>query len=115
MKNLLLKHCKKFRKFDIYLRNGFSLLFYGLGSKKELLENFAKFICDKKNAEMDPILIVHGYTQKFSLNEFLDKVATKFFGIAEFPSAIKSPIIKCRYLAELAKSVKHLAQTGGMI
>jgi origin recognition complex subunit 2 len=59
-------------------RSGFNLLFYGLGSKKQLLEDFAKIYC-KDN----PLIVVNGYFPNLTVKAILNALVTKVLNVSD--------------------------------
>ena len=109
------KHSESFPRLDHYVQNGFNILLYGLGSKKRVLEQFGLYL-SRKVGEMPALLVVHGYSPCFSLRQFIESVAERYFGLKSFPVGMKSALTKCRYLVELSKAVATaLRDTQGKI
>ncbi|KAG5356160.1 Origin recognition complex subunit 2 [Yarrowia sp. B02] len=59
-----------FSQWMFELKEGFSLLFYGLGSKRELLTDF---VCEKVDADI-PILVINGYNASVQFKSVLNSV-----------------------------------------
>jgi len=64
-----------FEQWSFLLRSGHSVLLYGLGSKKILMDRFA----DKTLRHDGSFIKVDGYDEKFDVSEFLDWISTTFF------------------------------------
>jgi origin recognition complex subunit 2 len=61
-----------FRSYFYYLRRGFNLLFYGFGSKKQLLTEFARsWLSD------GPIVIVNGYNSQLNIKFIMSLIIEK--------------------------------------
>jgi origin recognition complex subunit 2 len=65
--SLLEKYTKRFRLWQIELQEGFSLLFHGLGSKKDLLNRFAKDCLCQHGA----VVIVRAYSSTLGIADML--------------------------------------------
>ncbi|RKP09126.1 origin recognition complex, subunit 2 [Thamnocephalis sphaerospora] len=68
---LLRLHRKQFTQWFFELRSGFSLLFYGFGSKRELLLQFARTMLVDS-----PLVVVNGFSPIVSPKEIIDKMAS---------------------------------------
>jgi hypothetical protein len=81
--NLLTFSRSHFRSYFYYLRRGFNLLFYGFGSKKSLLTEFARhWLSD------GPILVVNGYNPQFHMKHLLNALIEKILQVD--PVALQS-------------------------
>lgn len=69
---LFLRHVRSFSKWLLPLREGYSLLFYGLGSKKALLEKFAR-----EQLLDGGVVVFNGYRPTLKLREILSTVAAQ--------------------------------------
>ncbi len=64
-------HKSRFREWFLQLKAGFNVLLYGLGSKKELVQRFAReWLRD------GPVLVVHGYFPMLRTKTLLDTITT---------------------------------------
>ncbi|KAF9517213.1 hypothetical protein BS47DRAFT_1291336 [Hydnum rufescens UP504] len=77
----------QFPQFGFELSQGFNLLFYGYGSKRTLLNDFARLVCAKHGH----IVIVNGFFPSFSLRELVESIE-KIPGIASQPISLPSGI-----------------------
>lgn len=60
----------RFSQYGFELSQGFNLLFYGYGSKRILLNNFAQNVCAKHGH----VVIVNGFFPSFSLRELVESI-----------------------------------------
>ncbi|EPZ31120.1 Origin recognition complex, subunit 2 domain-containing protein [Rozella allomycis CSF55] len=83
---LLLKklYSTMFPQWFSELKSDFNLLFYGYGSKKMILEDFAlKYLNDT------PLVIINGYVPTLSIKDILSTIATSI----DFPNAVTANIL----------------------
>eukprot|EP00455_Lapot_gusevi_P009418 TRINITY_DN14212_c0_g1_i2.p1 TRINITY_DN14212_c0_g1~~TRINITY_DN14212_c0_g1_i2.p1 ORF type:complete len:377 (-),score=76.03 TRINITY_DN14212_c0_g1_i2:18-1124(-) len=67
---MLERYTRSFRKWFIQIRAGFNLLFYGLGSKKMLLQRFAEeWLSDA------PLVIINGYFNKLTIKQIVTSIS----------------------------------------
>ncbi|KAJ2162006.1 Origin recognition complex subunit 2 [Coemansia sp. RSA 552] len=62
-------HRQQFRQWYFELESGFSIVFYGYGSKRRLLNDFAQ-----EMAEDSPVVIINGYFPTLNLKQSLEKI-----------------------------------------
>lgn len=67
----------QYLKWLFYLNEGFSVLLYGLGTKKKLLEDFHKeFLSDK------PVIVVNGFFPSLTIKDILDAITKDLLGLS---------------------------------
>ncbi|KAJ2805536.1 Origin recognition complex subunit 2, partial [Coemansia helicoidea] len=71
-------HRRQFRQWFFELACGFSVLFYGFGSKRRLVNSFATQL-----AESAPVAIVNGYFPALNLKQSLEKIAAEILGLGD--------------------------------
>ncbi|EDV19549.1 uncharacterized protein TRIADDRAFT_61999 [Trichoplax adhaerens] len=81
---------KKFNWWMSELWEGFNLLFYGLGSKRTLLEQFRAVLLQSY-----PHLVVNGYFPNMSIKNILNSITQD---ILKFEASFRSPIDQCNYI-----------------
>ncbi|RDD40637.1 Origin recognition complex subunit 2 [Trichoplax sp. H2] len=92
---------KKFNWWMSELWEGFNLLFYGLGSKRTLLEQFRAVLLQSY-----PHLVVNGYFPNMSIKNILNSITQD---ILKFEASFRSPIDQCNYITNsLNESSQHL-------
>uniref|UniRef100_A0A182W4U7 Origin recognition complex subunit 2 n=1 Tax=Anopheles minimus TaxID=112268 RepID=A0A182W4U7_9DIPT len=70
IQDLLAEHEQQFTRWMFLLNEGFSVLLYGLGSKRSLLQTFHhKVLADR------PVLVVNGFFPALTVKDVLDAVA----------------------------------------
>jgi len=80
------KVCRNIAHDVLMLREGFNLLFYGLGSKKMVLEAFAMAFRELETREKTPCscaLITAGYSSAFNMMNLAMKIAREYIGVPE--------------------------------
>lgn len=65
--------------FEYLLNAGNSLLIYGLGSKRSLLDDFATELTSTSD-----VVVIHGYNPTSNLRSILTQIATELFGLRSF-------------------------------
>ncbi|XP_063227687.1 origin recognition complex subunit 2 [Bacillus rossius redtenbacheri] len=73
---LSLEHCANFSKWMICLREGFSVMLYGIGSKRNLLMRFQELYLSHET-----VLIVNGFFPSLTIKEILDSVVKSVLGL----------------------------------
>ncbi|KAG5455674.1 MAG: origin recognition complex, subunit 2, partial [Olpidium bornovanus] len=68
-------HAEQFRQWYFELHNGFNLVFFGYGSKRDLLSDFAA-----RCAEGSPLLVINGYFPAVGPRDFLAKILDGVLG-----------------------------------
>ncbi|KIJ54962.1 hypothetical protein M422DRAFT_24825 [Sphaerobolus stellatus SS14] len=63
-------HTKLFPRYALELQEGFNLLFFGFGSKRNLLNAFAKSFCAKKGY----VVIVNGYMPRIGVKDLISSI-----------------------------------------
>ncbi|KAG8862447.1 Origin recognition complex subunit 2 [Tulasnella sp. 330] len=63
-------HVKFFPRYMMELQAGFNLLFYGFGSKRETLNQFARQFCAKKG----DVVVLNGYRPGIGVKELLNQI-----------------------------------------
>ncbi|KAH6559793.1 hypothetical protein BASA50_000096 [Batrachochytrium salamandrivorans] len=69
LKLLYSRHQQRFKQWSFELEQGFNLLFYGFGSKRELIEEYAT-----QCLSAHPILIVNGFFPTVSIRDILSEI-----------------------------------------
>ncbi|KIX09691.1 uncharacterized protein Z518_00772 [Rhinocladiella mackenziei CBS 650.93] len=72
---LMKLHARSFPQWQFELAEGFGLCLYGYGSKRQLVNNFAEWICKRSKAP-PRIVVVNGYTPKLNVRGILKTVAS---------------------------------------
>lgn len=79
MRYLLKLHGRAFPQWLFELEEDFSICLYGWGSKRQLVTNFAEYLCRHaaKREELHPkIVVINGYAPKVSIRHILNTIAT---------------------------------------
>ncbi|KAJ1733617.1 Origin recognition complex subunit 2 [Coemansia biformis] len=71
-------HRRQFRQWFFEMTCGFSIMFYGFGSKRQLINSFATQL-----AESAPVAIVNGYFPALNLKQSLEKIASEILGLGD--------------------------------
>ncbi|KAJ2778351.1 Origin recognition complex subunit 2 [Coemansia javaensis] len=71
-------HQRQFRQWYFEMECGFSIVFYGFGSKRRLLNGLAERL-----AEDAPVAIINGYFPALNLKQSLEKIASEILGLAD--------------------------------
>jgi origin recognition complex subunit 2 len=88
-----------FPQFAFELVEGFNLLFYGYGSKKDLLESFVD-----DQLDCGPSISIFGYFPQVSLKTVLSKTLSNVF---DYSSSISSPINQAKKICELLETSQY--------
>eukprot|EP01119_Soliformovum_irregulare_P006982 TRINITY_DN19391_c0_g1_i1.p1 TRINITY_DN19391_c0_g1~~TRINITY_DN19391_c0_g1_i1.p1 ORF type:complete len:401 (-),score=94.76 TRINITY_DN19391_c0_g1_i1:22-1224(-) len=75
---------EQFPKWNFELQQGFSVFLYGYGSKKQILEAFAKLYLKD-----DPTVLVQGFVPHVTIRSILDVIVRRQFG--EMRKSFRSP------------------------
>ena len=68
-------HAESFPQWTFEMSQGFGICLYGFGSKRRLLQKFARHLHSRrKNPKVDKIVIVNGYASTTTLREILSSV-----------------------------------------
>ncbi|XP_061151823.1 origin recognition complex subunit 2 isoform X2 [Syngnathus typhle] len=86
------KHTKHFGKWMLQLQLGFSVLLYGLGSKKELLEEFRSFYLSQ---EMH--LVINGFFPSITLKSILNTLTCE---VLEHQGSFRTPSDQIQYISQ---------------
>ena len=70
-------YLNQFPRWRFRLRNGFNMMFYGLGSKKWLLERFVEYLDDGTVESAGDVIVVNGFSPNLSIREILNTIAKK--------------------------------------
>lgn len=99
-------HARSFPQWDFELKEGFNILCYGWGSKRHLLETYAKHVFDLSPADdRAQIVIVNGYNPSTTLRSILTTLSSLFPDVPKSKGTSGQPI-------ELAdKLLTHLSST----
>lgn len=72
-------HARAFPQWQFELEADFSICLYGWGSKRQLVVDFAEYLCrdaSKQNLPHPKIVMVNAYAQKVSIRHVLNTIAT---------------------------------------
>uniref|UniRef100_A0AAQ4R7R2 Origin recognition complex subunit 2 n=1 Tax=Gasterosteus aculeatus aculeatus TaxID=481459 RepID=A0AAQ4R7R2_GASAC len=89
------KHQKHFSKWMLQLQLGFSVLVYGLGSKKSLLEDFRL-----SHLAQEIHLVVNGFFPSITLKSILNALTCE---VLEHQGSFRTPSDQIQYIAETFK------------
>ncbi|CAG9761214.1 unnamed protein product [Ceutorhynchus assimilis] len=84
-----LDHCNKnvFKKWLYVLRQNFSILLYGLGSKKHILSEFqASYLIDM------PVIVINGFFPTLTIKNILDSFVQDLLELDENPSNVNQSL-----------------------
>ncbi|ENN79833.1 hypothetical protein YQE_03656, partial [Dendroctonus ponderosae] len=87
MKNLELGYEKLFTKWLYVLSQNFSLLLYGLGSKKHLLRNFRSEILQDR-----PAIVINGFFPTLTIKSVLDSIIGDLLELRERPANLNQAV-----------------------
>lgn len=76
---LLKLHARAFPQWQFELSQNFSICLYGWGSKRQLVTNFAEYLCRqaaKRNEPAPKIVVVNGFAHKQNIRHILNTIAT---------------------------------------
>ena len=100
-KNLNKANKEFFNEWNIYLDEGYNVLLYGLGSKRNLLHSFCKQVLEYENK-----MIVNGFFSKISVKSILSDICSDVIGLKSFPLEIEEMLkIVVRYYSEPNKKL----------
>ncbi|XP_037314166.2 origin recognition complex subunit 2 isoform X1 [Pungitius pungitius] len=94
------KHQKHFSKWMLQLQLGFSVLVYGLGSKKSLLEDFRQ-----AHLGQEIHLVVNGFFPSITLKSILNALT---FEVLEHQGSFRTPSDQIQYIAQTFKDSPDL-------
>ncbi|XP_019720351.1 origin recognition complex subunit 2 [Hippocampus comes] len=100
IQNLHDKHKKHFSKWMLQLQLGFSVLLYGLGSKKDLLEEF-RF--SHLSEEMH--LVINGFFPSITLKSILNTLTCE---VLEHQGSFRTPSDQIQYIAQTLRDRPQL-------
>jgi origin recognition complex subunit 2 len=89
---------REFWQYERELQNGFNLLFYGLGSKRDILNQFAHDVCSASGN----VVIVNAYTPSFSLRDMISSIEN-IPEVAKLPasgSSVEAQALRIRHALE---------------
>lgn len=72
-------HSRAFPQWAFELSRNFSICLYGWGSKRQLVTNFAEYLCQqasKQNQPQPKIVVVNGYARKINVRTVFNTIAT---------------------------------------
>jgi origin recognition complex subunit 2 len=100
-----ISHTHSFSQFGLELLQGFNLLFYGFGSKREILNNFATQFCSNRGH----VVIANGFQPAFNLKDFFQCIEGKISGIdALSPLSSSAPESQARRICSFfSQSPRH--------
>ncbi|KAK5942203.1 Origin recognition complex subunit 2 [Knufia obscura] len=79
-KRFLLKlHARAFPQWQFELSQDFSICLYGWGSKRQLVTNFAEYLCKQAPKRDEPhpkTVVINGYAHKLNIRHILNTIAT---------------------------------------
>ena len=67
---VLTSHERLFPRYALELSEGFNLLFFGFGSKRGVLNNFARTVCAKRGH----VVVINGYMPRVGIKEVLESI-----------------------------------------
>uniref|UniRef100_A0A336K9E3 Origin recognition complex subunit 2 n=1 Tax=Culicoides sonorensis TaxID=179676 RepID=A0A336K9E3_CULSO len=82
IKDLNEEYKSQFRKWMLILNEGFSIIMYGLGSKRNLLNTFHKEILPDQ-----PVIVINGFFPSLTLKEVLDAIVVEILDLTNVPSS----------------------------
>ncbi|XP_065206587.1 origin recognition complex subunit 2 isoform X2 [Planococcus citri] len=85
--SLMTKHTEQFTKWLLYLKEGFNLMLFGVGSKIEILKQFHK---DKLSNSY--VLRVNGFNNNFSINEMIKTLMKEILDISHCPANVNEAL-----------------------
>ncbi|XP_011615553.1 origin recognition complex subunit 2 isoform X1 [Takifugu rubripes] len=94
------KHQKHFSKWMLQLQLGFSVLVYGLGSKKNLLEDFRV-----SHLSQEIHLVVNGFFPSITLKSILNALTCE---VLEHQGSFRTPSDQIQYIAQTLKDSSEL-------
>ncbi|XP_033837747.2 origin recognition complex subunit 2 [Periophthalmus magnuspinnatus] len=89
------KHCQHFSKWMLQLQLGFSVLVYGLGSKKSLLEDFRT-----SQLSQDTHLVINGFFPSITLKSILNALTSE---VLEHHGSFRTPTDQIQFISQALK------------
>lgn len=87
LKHLSNDNKKQFTKWIFTLKQNYSILLYGLGSKESLLSSF-----HKEHLQDKPVVVVNGFFPSLTIKHILDAISQELLEIKESPSNINEGV-----------------------
>ncbi|CAH8290446.1 unnamed protein product, partial [Schistosoma turkestanicum] len=84
-----------FSNWTIYLREGFNILLYGIGSKRHVMEDFRKRYLSKANC-----IVIPGYNPSTNIRQILNCICHEFLHVAD---SCKNPTEQLQLICDLFK------------
>ncbi|CAH8526370.1 unnamed protein product [Schistosoma turkestanicum] len=84
-----------FSNWTIYLREGFNILLYGIGSKRHVMEDFRKRYLSKTNC-----IVIPGYNPSINIRQILNCICHEFLHVAD---SCKNPTEQLQLICDLFK------------
>lgn len=94
------KHCKHFSKWMLQLKLGFSVLVYGLGSKKALLEDFRV-----SQLSQEVHLVINGFFPSITLKSILNSLTSD---VLEHQGSFRTPADQIQFISQTLKDTPDL-------
>lgn len=94
------KHCKHFSKWMLQLQLGFSVLVYGLGSKKALLEDFRV-----SQLSQEIHLVINGFFPSITLKSILNCLTND---VLEHQGSFRTPADQIQFISQTLKDSPQL-------
>lgn len=94
------RHCKHFSKWMLQLQLGFSVLVYGLGSKKALLEDFRA-----SHLSQEIHLVVNGFFPSITLKSILNALTTEAL---DHQGSFRTPSDQIQFIGQTLKDSPDL-------
>lgn len=94
------KHCKHFSKWMLQLHLGFSVLVYGLGSKKALLEDFRV-----SQLSQEIHLVINGFFPSITLKSILNSLTSD---VLEHQGNFRTPADQIQFISQTLKDSPDL-------
>eukprot|EP00484_Ammonia_sp_Unknown_P027591 CAMPEP_0197033466 /NCGR_PEP_ID=MMETSP1384-20130603/11860_1 /TAXON_ID=29189 /ORGANISM="Ammonia sp." /LENGTH=409 /DNA_ID=CAMNT_0042463273 /DNA_START=22 /DNA_END=1251 /DNA_ORIENTATION=- len=100
---------EQYRKWLIELKSGFNLLFYGVGSKKQMLEDFGKlYLChDDKGI----VISVNGYLEDVSMKHILNSLSAVIIDRDKAKRAKKNALKTDKDAIQRAVNIVHYLES----
>ncbi|KAL8669707.1 MAG: hypothetical protein Q9168_005706, partial [Polycauliona sp. 1 TL-2023] len=68
-------HCRSFPQWRFELSQSFSICLYGYGSKRHLIESFAKYLYSQETSSPPQIIVTNGYISTLTIRQVLTTIA----------------------------------------
>ncbi|KAJ0059006.1 hypothetical protein NL108_003372, partial [Boleophthalmus pectinirostris] len=94
------KHCQHFSKWMLQLQLGFSVLVYGLGSKKSLLEDFRT-----SQLSQEIHLVINGFFPSITLKSILNALTSE---VLEHHGSFRTPTDQIQFISQTLKDDPEL-------